>query len=78
MTPDDQTVREYRAAYERWLQDLTRLHEVLLEGQALDPLRRVALLRQESHSKERYEAARAKLLGLPSAEEASSVFPPEA
>ncbi len=72
VTLDEQTVQEYRAAYTRWMDDLRQLHEVLLEGKPLDPLHRIALLRRESHSKERYEAARAKLLGLPDADESGS------
>jgi hypothetical protein len=54
----------YREAYERWQRDLRRLHEVLLNGKPLDPLHRVALLRSESHSHDRYEAERRKFLGL--------------
>ncbi len=77
MPLDEQTVKEYRAAWERWYEDLRRLHEVLLEGKPMDPLHRVALLRRESHSKERYERARAKLLGLPPEGGADSPFPPE-
>ena len=77
MALDEQTVQEYRAAWERWSEDLRRLHEVLLEGKPLDPLHRVTLLRRESHSKERYEAARSKLLGLPADDESGSPFPPE-
>lgn len=78
MPLDEQTVAEYRAAWERWSEDLRRLHEVLLEGKPMDPLHRVALLRRESHSKERYERARAKLLGLPPEGDADSPFPPDA
>jgi hypothetical protein len=73
---DERAVREYRAAFERWMEDLRRLHEVLLDGKELDPLHRVALLRRESHAKERYEAARARLLGLAAADATESPFPP--
>ncbi len=55
----------YRAAFERWMADLRRVHAVLLDGEPLEPLQRIALLRRESHSKERYEQERARLLGLP-------------
>ncbi len=55
----------YRAAFERWMDDLRRVHAVLLEGEPLAPIKRIALLRRESHSKERYEQERARLLGLP-------------
>lgn len=77
MALDERTIAEYRAAWERWSEDLRRLHEVLLEGKPLDPLHRVALLRRESRSKERYEVARARLLGLPGDEAADSPFPPD-
>jgi hypothetical protein len=77
MALDEQTVAAYRAAWERWSEDLRRLHEVLLDGVPLDPLHRVALLRRESHSKERYDAARARLLGLPAEDPAGSPFPPD-
>lgn len=77
MAFDARTIAEYRAAWERWSTDLRQLHEVLLDGKPLDPLHRVALLRRESHSKERYEAARSNLLGLPDEDTADSPFPPE-
>lgn len=79
MTQDERTVQDYRAAFERWLDDLRQVHAVLLDGQPLDPMHRIALLRRESHSKERYEAARARLLGLPGPDAApgESAFPPE-
>lgn len=74
---DEATVQQYRAAFARWSEDLRRLHEVLLDGAPLEPLQRVALLRRESHSKDRYEAARARLLGLPDGDDGDSPFPPE-
>jgi hypothetical protein len=54
----------YVDAYERWQKDLQRLHRVLLDGEPLDPLHRVALLRSESHTHDRYEEARRLFLGL--------------
>ena len=78
MPLDQQSIDDYRSAYARWTADLERLHAVLLDGQELEPLKRVALIRRESHSKERYEAARARLLGLPSpADAGDSLFPAE-
>ena len=65
MQPDDERRATYRTAWERWQKDLQSLHTVLLDGQTLDPMHRVALLRSESHSHDRYEAARRRLLGLP-------------
>jgi hypothetical protein len=56
--------QSYVDAYERWQRDLQRLHSVLLEGQAIDPMHRVALLRSESHSHDRYEEERRRFLGI--------------
>lgn len=70
--------QEYREAYSRWQRDLERLHRVLLAGEAMDAMHRIALLRSESHSFDRYVEARRRLLGLPDAEAgASSPFGPE-
>lgn len=77
MAADEATIQAYRAAWERWQADLQQLHDVLLDGKQLDPMRRIALLRRESHSKERYEAARAALLGTPAPNEDDSPFGPE-
>jgi hypothetical protein len=73
---DEQTRQAYRAAYDAWAEHLARVHAVLLDGEAIDPMRRVALLRRESHLKDRYEEARARFLGLPGGDEARG-FPPE-
>jgi len=70
--------QQYRAAFDAWIAQLRRVHAVLLDGEAMDALHRIALLRRESHLKERYEAARARFLGLPDPEaEVESAFPPE-
>ena len=76
---DEQAKRDYRAAYDAWSAQLERVHAVLLDGEAMDPMRRVALLRRESHLKERYDEARDRLLGLSTGGEvATGSFPPEA
>lgn len=75
---DVEAIAAYRTAWDRWRSDLEQVHAVLLDGASLDPLHRVALLRRESHSKERYEAARARLFGLPGGgADAENAFPPE-
>jgi hypothetical protein len=61
---DEQAKQAYRDAYDRWQRDLLRLHALLLDGESLEPLRRVALLRSESHSHDRYEEMRRRFLGL--------------
>lgn len=55
----------YLDVYERWRRDLDALHRVLIDGEPLDPPHFVALLRRESKSKARYDAARENVLGLP-------------
>ena len=62
---DPTAAQEYHAAYDAWIAQLQRLHAVLLDGEPMDPLHRIALIRRESHLKERYEAARRRFLGLP-------------
>jgi hypothetical protein len=73
--PDDTSLQTaYREAYNRWQVDLQRLHAVLLDEEVLDTPHRVALLRSESHTHDRYEAARRRLLGLPEPGEADVPF----
>jgi hypothetical protein len=74
---DDADAQAYRTAFADWMEQLQRVHAVLLDGEPLDPMRKIALLRRESHLKDRYEEARARLLGLPVEGEAESAFPPE-
>jgi hypothetical protein len=68
---DDERRAKYVEAYERWQRDLTALHRVLLDGEQLDPMHFVALLRRESHSKDRYDEVRKDVLGLPSGDDES-------
>lgn len=73
----DEAAREaYREAWQRWMKQLDRVHEVLLEGERLAPDRLKGLLNREARAKHAYDEARLKLLGLdeapapsPSAEE---------
>jgi hypothetical protein len=55
---------EYRQAYEAWTKHIRELHLVLLDGQKLEPPNLKGLLNREARAKERYDAARRKLLGL--------------
>ena len=61
---DAEREREYRAAWEAWQRQLGRLHEVFLEGAAIGPPQLKGLLNREARAKERYDAARAALLGV--------------
>ncbi len=75
---DDAEKQAYRAAFDSWLAQLERVHAVLLDGEPMDAVRRIALIRRESHLKDRYDEARDRFFGL-SPEEgiAESAFPPE-
>jgi len=67
----------YVRAWERWRADIEALHRVLLDGEAMDPLHLVALLRRESKSKAQYDAARIEVLGLPAEDATSPLAMPE-
>jgi hypothetical protein len=55
---------EYREAYEDWTRQLEGVHRVLLEGERLEPPKLKGLLNREARAKERYDAARRRLLGI--------------
>ena len=60
----EETKTEYREAYEDWKRQLEGIHRVLLEGERLDPPKLKGLLNREARAKERYDAARRRLLGI--------------
>jgi len=62
--PDDAAKQEYREALEYWQQQLEGLHAFLLDGERLPPERIKGLLGREARAKERYDAARLRLLGI--------------
>ena len=64
MPANEERVREYREAYEAWQEQLEALHRVVLDGERLEPPKLKGLLNREARAKERYDAARAALLGL--------------
>lgn len=61
--PDD-VKDEYRQAYENWTKQIADLHRVLLDGERLEPPKLKGLLNREARAKDRYDAARRRLLGL--------------
>lgn len=63
--PDEKARQEYRDAFDAWTRQLGDLHNVLLEGQRMDPPRLKGLLNREARAKARYDAARRRLLGIP-------------
>ena len=54
----------YRDAYEQWQKHLLAVHSLLLDGQRLPPEQIKGLLNREARAKERYDAARRRLLGI--------------
>ena len=74
MQSSEDRKQRYREAYARWQRDLEHLHRVLLDGEKLDPMHRIALIRSESHSFERYENERSSFLGLGPVDDGSSPF----
>ena len=61
---DPETAAAYREAWEGWQKQLDHLHRVFLDGEAIRPDQIKGLLNRESRAKERYDAARLRLLGL--------------
>jgi hypothetical protein len=61
---DEQTAADYREAWAAWQKQIEGVHAVFLEGEQLRPDAIKGLLNRESRAKERYDAARLKLLGL--------------
>lgn len=64
MLVSEERKREYREAYEDWQKHLQALHRVFFNGERLDAVRLKGLLNREARAKERYDRARARLLGL--------------
>ena len=62
--PDDETRQQYREALEYWQQQLDGVHAFLLHGERLPPDQIKGLLGREALAKERYDAARLRLLGV--------------
>ena len=56
--------QEYLRAYEAWQAHLMDVHRVLLQGERLEPPKLKGRLNREARSKEHYDEARRKLLGL--------------
>ena len=54
----------YRDAYAQWQKHLDGVHELLLDRKRLPPDQIKGLLNREARAKERYDAARRRLLGI--------------
>lgn len=61
---DPETIAAYREAWEAWQKQLQHLHRVMLDGEPIRPDQLKGLLGREARAKERWEAARRRLLGL--------------
>ena len=61
---DETAAAEYREAWEAWNKQIEHVHRVFLGDEKLKPDQLKGLLNRESRTKEKYEAARLKLLGL--------------
>lgn len=64
MTGEPDPKQEYREAYEAWQGQLSGVHDLLLEGNRIPPEQIKGLLNREARAKERYDAARRRLLGI--------------
>ena len=69
MKVSDERRQAYLQAYEDWQRQLAGLHEVFLDGKPLEGDKMKGLLNREARAKERYDAARLELLGIPQAGE---------
>lgn len=69
MKVSDEQRQAYLQAYEDWQRQLAGLHEVFLDGKPLEGDKMKGLLNREARAKERYDAARLELLGIPQAGE---------
>ena len=61
---DEATARLYQEAWEGWRKQIEHVHRVFLGDERPKPDQLKGLLNRESRAKEKYEAARLKLLGL--------------
>lgn len=61
---DESTVAAYREAWDAWQKQLDDLHAVFLDGAIRRPDQLKGLLNREARAKEKYDAARLRLLGL--------------
>lgn len=61
---DEATAAGYREAWAAWEKQIAHVHRVFLDGEALKPDAIKGLLNREARAKEKYDAARLRLLGL--------------
>jgi hypothetical protein len=61
---DEATAKAYREAWDAWFKQVEHVHRVFLDGEPIRPDQVKGLLNREARAKERYDAARRRLLGL--------------
>ncbi|GMV86729.1 MAG: hypothetical protein AMXMBFR80_25840 [Dehalococcoidia bacterium] len=61
---DEATAKAYREAWDAWVKQIEHLHRVFLDGEPIRPDQIKGLLNREARAKEKYDAARLRLLGL--------------
>jgi hypothetical protein len=62
--PDEDAKQHYRDALDAWQQQLEEVHALLLDSERMPPDQIKGLLGREARAKERYDAARLRLLGI--------------
>ena len=73
---DSATADEYRVAWDAWQKQLQTLQRVFLEGEPMGAPQLKGLLNREARAKDRYDAARLRLLGIPDTLSAAGAEPP--
>jgi len=61
---DRETADAYHEAWEAWRRQIDHVHRMFFEGEALRPDQVKGLLNREARAKEKYDAARRRLLGI--------------
>jgi hypothetical protein len=74
---DEATAAAYREAWQAWLKQVEHVHRVFLEGEALRPDAIKGLLNREARAKDKYDAARLRLLGIEESPLSSGPVNPE-
>lgn len=61
---EKETADAYYEAWEAWRKQIDHVHRMFFEGEKLQPDQVKGLLNREAHAKEKYDAARLRLLGI--------------
>ncbi|HJM88081.1 MAG TPA: hypothetical protein QF624_00445 [Dehalococcoidia bacterium] len=64
MVSDSDARKAYSEAWKAWQTQLDRLHAFFLDGERIEPPVLKGLLNREARTKEQYDAARRRLLGI--------------